>query len=105
MFYLILPIILSSIALIGFILWQYYGFVADTYPPIANSVTNPGCFHKCIYKCVPTEYDVTKVTSISMKAVITETIFLFAGCASMCLWLIFYADCHTPQYNYCRLPN
>ena len=104
MYLFIVAIVLSVIANISFILWQYYGFVTDTYPPVSDSVVNPGCFHKCIYKCVPTEYDLTQITNISMKAVITETLFLFVGCTCMCLWLFFYSDCHSPEYNYCRLP-
>ena len=101
--YLILPIILIIFATIGFIMWQYYGFVAMEYPPnqhlkdsrIYQTIRN------CLSPCLPDKYDLDKITIVSLKNVISEAVFLFCGCLAMCLWLVFYHDCH--QHPQCRL--
>ena len=107
--YIWFPLAINCIAIMSFILWQSYGFVAESYPPLTARFKDPehkgGCFFRnVIYKCVP-EYKLENITKVSMINVTAEATFLFGGAFSMCLWLVNYHQCHAAKYNYCRMPN
>ena len=97
----IFPIIISIIAFIAFCMWQFYGCVADRFPPQKASKKKKSCLMKIVDHCIPTEYNLERITTISLKNVISEAIFLFCGALCMCLWLFNYHECH--QHEQCKL--
>ena len=98
-YHIIGPTILSAVAVTCFLLWQYYGYIADKYPPVRKN-RKPGCLEKLMSPCIPEdEPDLSQISNISLKNVFFEAVFLFCGACSMCLWMIYYHECH--KNNYC----
>ena len=91
---LIVPIILTVIAVIAYLFWNYFSNVANNYDPSKKNGNNNSMSEKEIKKIRQT------VTSLSLKNVISEAFVLYSGSTAMCLWLMHFDTCH--QHNFCR---
>ena len=99
--YLVAPIIIGTICLVCFFLWQF-GFNKATvkYQDEIRGKYNGGTTKPTKEELIEIR---AKITKLSLQNVISEGIFLFMGATSLALYLIFYENeckvgCVGPNY-------
>ena len=106
--YMLLPFLLTIMALISGIMFIYYQILASMFPP-DDSLSPPHCIklfcQKC--NCLPRknydydEVETKQVTYVSKRVIIWESIFLISGALSLSFYLLSYDTCHVKEYQWC----